>query len=87
MHLGGSLPVTIREGLYERAAAETAELGPLWHVDDGRTFFVGPLEYNALHQHGAPVYLAGIYGLFGLRMQGGEWLLLPHRRDPRWRAA
>lgn len=62
-----------RDCLYERAA-QGRELGPLWHVDEGRTFFVGPLEYNRLHQHGAPVYLAGIYGPFGLRIHGGDWL-------------
>jgi AraC-like DNA-binding protein len=35
--------------------------------------FCGPLEYNASHQHGAPVYLAGIYGPFLLRLQGTPW--------------
>jgi AraC-like DNA-binding protein len=60
--------------LYERAAAGAAGPGPLWHVGAGRTFFAGPLRHNALHQHGAPVYLAGIYGPFGLRMEGSAWL-------------
>lgn len=60
--------------LYKRATAGSETLGPLWLVDEGRTFFVGPLEYNGLHQHGAPVYLAGIYGSFSLRIQGGRWL-------------
>lgn len=46
----------------------------LWHLDEGRTFFAGPLDYNASHQHGAPVYLAGLYGKFGLRVEGGRWL-------------
>lgn len=59
--------------LYERAAPAGADLGPLWFLDEGRTFFVGPLLYNAPHQHGAPVYLAGIYGPFGLRIAGGPW--------------
>jgi len=63
-----------REGLYECAADQHVELRPLWHVDEGRTFFVGPLDYNRLHQHGAPVYLAGIYGPFGLRVHGGNWV-------------
>ena len=60
--------------LYERATMEGDKLGPLWHVDAGLTFFAGPLEYNASHQHGAPVYLAGIHGTFGLRINGGHWL-------------
>ena len=60
--------------LYERAGAPApAPLGPLWHLDGERTCFVGPLTYNAPHQHGAPVFLAGIYGAFGLRIAGGPW--------------
>lgn len=70
----GSLSVPGDERLYEPAAAGTGELDALWHVDEGRTFFAGPLDYNASHQHGAPVYLAGLYGSFGLRIQGGRWL-------------
>jgi AraC-like DNA-binding protein len=46
----------------------------LWHLDEGITFFAGPLNYNASHQHGAPVYLAGIHGAFALRTKGGKWL-------------
>jgi AraC-like DNA-binding protein len=60
--------------LYERAAGGPGELDALWHVEEGRTFFAGPLDYNASHQHGAPVYLAGLYGSFGLRVEGGSWL-------------
>jgi AraC-like DNA-binding protein len=60
------------DGLYERAAERSA-LRPFWHLDEARTFFVGPLEHNSLHQHGAPVYLAGIYGEFQLRIQRGRW--------------
>jgi AraC-like DNA-binding protein len=60
--------------LYERAAPHAGEFDALWHVEEGRTFFAGPLDYNAIHQHGAPVYLAGLYGNFGLRIEGGEWL-------------
>ncbi len=60
--------------LYERATAQTGEPEALWLVNEGRTFFAGPLYYNASHQHGAPVYLAGLYGPFGLRVNGGEWL-------------
>ena len=63
--------------LYERAAPAPrpadGELDALWHLDEGRTFFAGPLDYNASHQHGAPVYLAGLYGPFGLRVKGGQW--------------
>jgi AraC-like DNA-binding protein len=60
--------------LYERTAPGSGELDALWHLDEGRTFFAGPLDYNASHQHGAPVYLAGLYGKFGLRVEGGRWL-------------
>ena len=52
--------------LYERVNA-------LWYLDEGRTLFAGPLDYNASHQHGAPVYLAGLYGPFGIRMAGSRW--------------
>ncbi len=58
--------------MYERAAIDTT-LGPLWHLSGGRTFFAGPLTYNARHQHGAPVYLAGLYGPFRLRIGNGAW--------------
>ncbi|MGH0347836.1 helix-turn-helix domain-containing protein [Sinorhizobium meliloti] len=60
------------DGLYERAAPD-GMLRPFWHVDEVHTFFVGPLEYNRLHQHGAPVFLAGIYSEFRLRIHGGNW--------------
>lgn len=61
--------------LYERADRPPAPvaLGPLWHLDGERTCFIGPLTYNAPHQHGAPVFLAGIYHAFGLRIAGGTW--------------
>ncbi|MFD0938403.1 AraC family transcriptional regulator, partial [Methylobacterium trifolii] len=58
--------------MYERAAE--APLDPLWHVAGGTTFFAGPLGYNASHQHGAPVYLAGLYGAFRLRVRDGAWI-------------
>ena len=73
-HAYGSLLIPDHKRLYERATTDTGELDALWHVDEGRTFFAGPLDYNASHQHGAPVYLAGLYGSFGLRMEGGKWL-------------
>jgi AraC-like DNA-binding protein len=60
--------------LYERAGAPApVPLGPLWHLDGERTCFIGPLTYNAPHQHGAPVFLAGLYGAFGVRIAGGAW--------------
>ena len=62
--------------LYERAVrcSETAA-GPLpiWHVDAGRALFVGPLGRNAPHAHSVPVYLAGLYEPFRLRIAGGSW--------------
>lgn len=63
------------ERLYERAPPRPtgAAPGPLWHLDGERTCFIGPLTYNAPHQHGAPVFLAGLYGRFGLRLNGGAW--------------
>jgi hypothetical protein len=60
------------DSLYERAAPD-GMLRPFWHVDEAHTFFVGPLEYNRPHQHGAPVFLAGIYSEFWLRIHGGHW--------------
>ncbi|WNV06585.1 AraC family transcriptional regulator [Candidatus Methylospira mobilis] len=61
-------------GLHERAETNDAKFDALWDMRDGKTFFTGPLYYNAGHQHGAPVFLAGIYGSFRLRMHGGDWL-------------
>ena len=60
--------------LYERAEKNIAEFDALWDIRDGRTFFTGPLGNIASHQHGAPVFLAGPYGRFRLRLQGGKWL-------------
>lgn len=59
--------------MYERAAAADDVLKPVWHVEGGHTFFAGPLAYNASHAHGAPVYLAGLYGDFRIRMSGQTW--------------
>ncbi|KQO55295.1 AraC family transcriptional regulator [Methylobacterium sp. Leaf87] len=53
---------------------EPATLGPLWHVEGPQTFFAGPLAYNASHQHGAPVYLAGLYGRFRIRFPDTDWI-------------
>lgn len=59
--------------LYERAAAKE-EFDALWDIRDGRTFFSGPLYHCSSHRHGAPVFLAGLYGKFRLRVRGGDWL-------------
>ncbi|WP_245930826.1 AraC family transcriptional regulator [Methylobacterium radiodurans] len=60
--------------MYEPAAPREAALGPVWHVAGPHTFFAGPLRYNAAHQHGAPVFLAGLYGSFRIRVQGQDWV-------------
>ncbi|KQT09870.1 AraC family transcriptional regulator [Methylobacterium sp. Leaf399] len=57
--------------MYERA--DPRPLGPLWHVQGAHTFFAGPLSYNASHRHGAPVYLAGLYDRFRIRVGEGAW--------------
>lgn len=59
--------------LYEPARPSPEALRPFWYLDRGRTCFIGPLIRNAAHQHGAPVFLAGLYGRFGLRIAGGDW--------------
>ncbi|MES1927331.1 helix-turn-helix domain-containing protein [Salinisphaera sp. T31B1] len=45
----------------------------LWHLDIGRMLFVAPLWHNRVHQHGAPIFLAGIHDRFDLRVAGGGW--------------
>jgi AraC-like DNA-binding protein len=76
--------------LYERATTPSGPLDALWHLDLSHTLFVGPLQYNASHQHGAPVFLAGLHGAFGLRVRNGSWLTcrtavipagIPHELD------
>jgi hypothetical protein len=52
-----SLPTTI---VSTQPSTTSKELDALWHLDPGRTLFIGPLDYNASHQHGAPVYLTGL---------------------------
>lgn len=62
--------------MYERAARHadrSARLLPIWHLESGRALFVGPLGRNAPHAHSVPVYLAGVYGSFRLRIAGGAW--------------
>ena len=57
----------------ERAASAGSVLRPLWHMDAGKALFVGPLHRNRWHAHSVPVYLAGLYGRFRLRVGRGEW--------------
>jgi AraC-like DNA-binding protein len=60
---------------FDRSAnGAAAGFASLWHVEDGHALFAGPLHRNALHRHSVPVYLAGIYGSFRLRLDGAEWL-------------
>lgn len=66
--------MTTGRHLYERATSETGEPDALWHVDDGQAFFAGPLHYNTRHSHSVPIYLAGLYGTFRLRIDGARWL-------------
>jgi len=60
--------------LNERAATPLAGPEALWHVDAGWAMFAGPLHHNAPHAHSAAVYLAGLYGSFRLRIDGGDWI-------------
>ena len=46
---------------------------PIWHLDPGRALFVGPLTYNAPHAHSVPVYLAGLYAPFRIKIGAGTW--------------
>lgn len=62
-------------GTERRLYGEAAGPRPLWRLDAGRTLFVGPLDYNAPHEHGAPVFLSSLGAPFGLRVDGaGDWL-------------
>lgn len=57
--------------MYERATERSDTLLPIWHLDRGRGLFVGPLTYNAPHAHSVPVYLAGVYDSFQIRVGAG----------------
>jgi len=61
--------------LYEPATQTeiSGSCRPLWWLDNGRTLFIGPLLYNAPHQHGAPVYLSSLGGPFSVRLASGPW--------------
>lgn len=60
-------------GLYERAV--DGQESAILHIGGGCTFWAGPNEYLASHQGAAPVYLAGLYGKFRLRIGDGAWRL------------
>lgn len=69
--------------MYEEAAAPS----PLWRIDGARTLFVGTLDRNALHEHGAPVFLSSLGAPFGLRLSGEErWLSVDAAMIPAGRA-
>ncbi|WP_295558686.1 AraC family transcriptional regulator [uncultured Hyphomicrobium sp.] len=63
--------------MYERAARPDfdacAARAPIWHLDQGRALFIGALGRNALHAHSVPVYMAGVYAPFRLRVAGDAW--------------
>ena len=40
----------------------------LWHVGPEEMLFAGPLGYNARHSHAAPLFLAGLYEEFSIRL-------------------
>ena len=52
---------------------DATELLPLWYLDRSRALFAGPLGRNAPHRHSTSVFLAGLYGKFALRVEGGAW--------------
>lgn len=60
--------------LNERAAVGSGGGDSLWHVSEGQAFFAGPLSYNAAHRHSAAVYLAGLNGMFRLRVRDAAWV-------------
>jgi AraC-like DNA-binding protein len=64
-----------RDALYEPAAARGDGPRPLLHLSSTCTFWAGPTATRlAEHEGGAPVFLAGLHGKFGLRLRGGDWL-------------
>jgi AraC-like DNA-binding protein len=64
--------ITTRD-LYERATGQCRNADALWHLDAGRMLFIAPLWHNHIHQHGAPIFLAGMHERFELRVAGGDW--------------
>ena len=59
--------------MYECAMSNAANDQPFWHLDDGFSLFVGPLQRNKLHAHATAVFLAGVYGPFRLRIDRSDW--------------
>jgi AraC-like DNA-binding protein len=57
------------ECLYEPAAPDAVLC-----VGDGKTLYIGSLDYVDWHSHGAPVFISGMAGNFRLRCPDGEWL-------------
>lgn len=58
----------------ERAARDGSPAA-LWHIEDHRSIFAGPLRYNAAHSHSVPVLIGGLYGKFSIRRAGSAWTL------------
>ena len=52
---------------------DAAKNAPIWYLDRRRALFAGPLGKNAHHRHSTPVFLAGLYGKFPIRVDGGAW--------------
>jgi len=53
--------------------SDAVENPPIWYLDRARALFAGPLGRNARHQHSTPVFLAGLYGRFALRIGEDPW--------------
>jgi AraC-like DNA-binding protein len=53
--------------------SDAPENSPIWYLDRGRALFAGPLGRNAPHRHSTPVFLAGLYEKFALRVGDGAW--------------
>jgi hypothetical protein len=53
--------------------SDAPESSPIWYLDRGRALFAGPLGRNAPHRHSTPVFLAGLYEKFALRVGDGAW--------------
>lgn len=52
---------------------EPAAPAPLWRLDRTRTLYLGTLDHNDMHEHGAPVFLSSLDAPFGLRVGSGPW--------------
>jgi AraC-like DNA-binding protein len=58
-----------------KRAAHDGSPAALWHIEDHRSIFAGPLRYNAAHSHSVPVLIGGLYGKFSIRRAGAAWTL------------